>query len=218
MALIFASYEEQFETIIAAVASRLGSVQSSHGVEKKTLISNLERQLDEAQELLEQMVLEVRELPNSDRAKASSSLKSYQTRYSKLEAELKKYKIKDSARMREELLEYDDSALTDPRTRLLDNTERLERSNKRLEAGYRMAVETEKIGQEVLDNLQRDRETITRTRGRLREGDDNLGRSSRILSSMTRRIIQNRLVSLGIMIVMLIVIIVVIYFIATRHR
>lgn len=43
----------------------------------------------------------------------------------------------------------------------------MERSTRRLEAGYRIAVETEQVGQEVLDNLHRDRETISRARQRV---------------------------------------------------
>ena len=35
--------------------------------------------------------------------------------------------------------------------------------------GKRIAVETEQIGLEIMDNLQRDRETINRARNRVRE-------------------------------------------------
>ncbi|XP_039273078.1 vesicle transport through interaction with t-SNAREs homolog 1A-like [Styela clava] len=220
MAAIFESYEQQFSSLTAEITRRLGSVSSLYGVDKKTVISSIERQLDEAQELLEQMDLEVRDMPSAERGKLMSRVKSYQTEYTNLESQLKKHKTsaKDAAKMREELLEYDDGSTNDQRTRLLDNTERLERSTRRLEAGYRIAVETEKIGQDVIDNLHRDRETIGRTRTRLREGDDHLGKSSRILNSMTRRIIQNRLITFGVVIFMLIVIIVVIYFVATKHK
>ena len=53
------------------------------------------------------------------------------------------------------------------RARLLDNTERLENSTRNLEIGYRVATETEQIGQDILDNLHRDREKINRTRQRV---------------------------------------------------
>lgn len=220
MTAIFESYEQQFSSLTSEISSRLGTVSSLYGVDKKTVISSIERQLDEAQELLEQMDLEVRDMPSSERGKLMSRVKGYQSEYTNLEAQLKKHKTsaKDAARMREELLDYDDTTTTDQRTRLLDNTERLERSTRRLEAGYRIAVETEKIGQGVIDNLHRDREAISRTRSRLREGDDHLGKSSRILNSMTRRIIQNRLITFGVVIFMLIVIIIVIYFVATKPK
>ncbi|RMC11386.1 hypothetical protein DUI87_11505 [Hirundo rustica rustica] len=45
------------------------------------------------------------------------------------------------------------------------------------------------IGQEMLENLSHDREKIQRARERLRETDANLGKSSRILTGMLRRIV-----------------------------
>ena len=53
------------------------------------------------------------------------------------------------------------------RTNLLDSTTRLEKTTDRLSEGYRIAQETEEIGLEIMDNLQRDRETIGRMRGRV---------------------------------------------------
>ena len=43
----------------------------------------------------------------------------------------------------------------------------MEKSSDRLDEGYRIAQETEEIGLEIMDNLQRDRETIQRMRGRV---------------------------------------------------
>ena len=54
------------------------------------------------------------------------------------------------------------------RAHLLGATEKLEKSSDRLDEGYRIAQETEEIGLDIMDNLHRDRETIQRTRGRVR--------------------------------------------------
>lgn len=50
---------------------------------------------------------------------------------------------------------------------MLDSTARLEKSSDRLDEGYRIAQETEEIGLDIMDNLQRDRETIGRMRSRV---------------------------------------------------
>ena len=55
------------------------------------------------------------------------------------------------------------------RVKLLENTDRIQRTSDRLDEGYRIARETEEIGLGIMDNLQRDRETIQRMRGRVRE-------------------------------------------------
>nr|XP_009932931.1 PREDICTED: vesicle transport through interaction with t-SNAREs homolog 1A [Opisthocomus hoazin] len=168
--------------------------------EKKQMVANVEKQLEEARELLEQMELEVREIPPQSRGMYSSRMRSYKQEMGKLEADFKRSRIAYSDEVRNELLGDDGNSsenqlikLREERAHLLDNTERLERSSRRLEAGYQIAVETEQIGQEMLENLSHDREKIQRARERLRETDANLGKSSRILTGMLRRIIQNRI-------------------------
>lgn len=56
------------------------------------------------------------------------------------------------------------------RAHLLERTDQLQKSSDRLEEGIRIARETEEIGMDVMDTLQRDRETIQRMRGRVRRG------------------------------------------------
>ncbi|CAK8672039.1 unnamed protein product [Clavelina lepadiformis] len=221
MASLFTSYEQQFSSLTAEITQRVGLIPNHHGADKKSFVSSVERQLDEAQELLEQMDLEVRELPISERGKIMGRMKSYQTEFNNLESQIRRAKtasINSTNKMREELLGIDDGDTDDQRARLLDNSERLENCTRRLEVGYKVATETERIGQDILDNLHKDRETITRTRQRLKEGDANLGKSSRILSSMTRRIIQHRLLMFAIIAFMVIVIIIAIYFTVTNNK
>lgn len=55
----------------------------------------------------------------------------------------------------------------DQKQRLLDNSERLERTSKHLQEGYRIAVETEQIGAQVLSNLAQQRESIQKSRNRV---------------------------------------------------
>lgn len=52
----------------------------------------------------------------------------------------------------------------------MEGTEQLQKSSDRLEEGIRIAKETEEIGMDVMDTLQRDRETIQRMRGRVSGG------------------------------------------------
>ncbi|XP_025925413.1 vesicle transport through interaction with t-SNAREs homolog 1A isoform X6 [Apteryx rowi] len=175
--------------------SRRGRRKGNQMDEKKQMVANVEKQLEEARELLEQMELEVREIPPQSRGMYSSRMRSYKQEMGKLEADFKRSRIAYSDEVRNELLGDDGNSsenqlikLREERAHLLDNTERLERSSRRLEAGYQIAVETEQIGQEMLENLSHDREKIQRARERLRETDANLGKSSRILTGMLRRL------------------------------
>ncbi|XP_072279376.1 vesicle transport through interaction with t-SNAREs homolog 1A isoform X2 [Pyxicephalus adspersus] len=131
--------------------------------------------------------------------------------------EQKRSRIAYSDEVRNELLGDDGNSSESQRAHLLDNTERLERSSRRLEAGYQIAVETEQIGQNILENLNQDREKIQRARERLRETDTNLGKSSRILTGMLRRIIQNRLLVVVLAIIIVFTIALAIYFTFRGH-
>lgn len=62
---------------------------------------------------------------------------------------------------------WDNNVTEDQRKRLLDASERIERSGRTLQNGYRMALETEEIGSQVLKELHDQRETIQRSRGRV---------------------------------------------------
>nr|XP_010331239.1 vesicle transport through interaction with t-SNAREs homolog 1A isoform X1 [Saimiri boliviensis boliviensis] len=185
--------------------------------EKKQMVANVEKQLEEAKELLEQMDLEVREIPPQSRGMYNNRMRSYKQEMGKLETDFKRSRIAYSDEVRNELLGDDGNSSENQRAHLLDNTERLERSSRRLEAGYQIAVETEQIGQEMLENLSHDREKIQRARERLRETDANLGKSSRILTGMLRRIIQNRILLVILGIIVVITILMAITFSVRRH-
>ncbi|XP_039632393.1 vesicle transport through interaction with t-SNAREs homolog 1A isoform X2 [Polypterus senegalus] len=213
----FETYEQDFGTLTAEVTNRIGKIPKLGGDEKKQMVASVEKQLEESRELLEQMDLEVREIPVQSRGMYSNRLKSYKQELEKLEKDFKRSRIAYSDEVRNELLGDDGNSSESQRAHLLDNTERLERSSRRLEAGYQIAVETEQVGQEILENLHHDREKIQRSRDRLRETDANLGKSSRILTGMMRRIIQNRILMFILGAIILFTIVLAIYFSVRGH-
>ncbi|XP_044294740.1 vesicle transport through interaction with t-SNAREs homolog 1A isoform X1 [Varanus komodoensis] len=213
----FEGYEQDFSVLTAEITNRIGKVPKLLGDEKRQMVSNVEKQLEEARELLEQMELEVREIPPQSRGMYSSRMRSYNQEMEKLEADFKRSRIAYSDEVRNELLGDDGNSSEIQRAHLLDNTERLERSSRRLEAGYQIAVETEQIGQDILENLSHDREKIQRARERLRETDANLGKSSRILTGMLRRIIQNRILIVILGIIVIFAVVMVIYLSVRSH-
>ncbi|XP_015818084.1 vesicle transport through interaction with t-SNAREs homolog 1A isoform X1 [Nothobranchius furzeri] len=220
----FEAYEQDFGTVTAEITNKIGKIPKLSGEEKTQLVLNVDKQLEEVRELLEQMDLEVREIPAQSRAMYNSRLKSYKQEVEKLEKDFKRSRIAYSDEVRNELLGDDAIStesqlikLREERAHLLDNTEKLERSSRRLEAGYQIAVETEQVGQEILSNLHTDREKIQRARERLRETDANLGKSSRILTGMLRRIIQNRILVFVLGAVILLTVILAIYLNLRSH-
>jgi len=114
------------------------------------------------------MELEIRDLNSTARSRYHTRIQSHSAELSRLENEFKKTKLQ-YAKQREELLgESLTPEETDDQSRqLIDNTERLERGNRRLEAGYKIAIETEELGNSILTDLDHQREIMHKTRSRV---------------------------------------------------
>lgn len=195
MVSLFENYEQQYSTLTADITAQIGQLTASVSKDRRQLISNIEKHVEEAQELLEQMDLEVREVESSKKQRCRTKLDCYRAELKRLTLEYIKARS-----IKQEVL-YDSSEdmgdvriSFDQKQRLLDNSETLERAGRKLNDGYRVVVETEEIGNQVLKNLSEQRETIQRSRNRLRETDQEISRSSRILNSMMMRTIQQKIV------------------------
>ena len=208
-------YEHQFGVLTAEVTTKIHAIPNLSGSPRQSVVKDVEQLLEEAQDLVEQMDLEVRDLPSAGRQTAATRVRSYTEELSRLGKDFRRSQVQlgDAAAGRDELLGPDDAANSeDQRERLLQNTERMSKTTNRLEEGYRMTLETEEIGRGIMDNLHRDRETITRARDRLRGVDQDLGKSGRILNGMVRRVYQNRVILTIVGILMVGIIAVAIYF------
>jgi vesicle transport through interaction with t-SNAREs protein 1 len=80
-----------------------------------------------------------------------------------------------------------ESRRMDQRSRLIDGTERLQDSSRRLEEAQRIALETEGVGISTLEDLNRQREQMLRTRDGLSTADAWIGRSQGVLRGMNQR-------------------------------
>jgi len=80
------------------------------------------------------------------------------------------------------------------RDRLLSAHDQLRKTGDRIAEGKKQLLETEELGASILVNLKGQREQIINTRETLHGADDNIGRSRRILTSMARRAMQNKII------------------------
>ncbi|KYN03515.1 PREDICTED: vesicle transport through interaction with t-SNAREs homolog 1A isoform X2 [Cyphomyrmex costatus] len=213
MASLVDNYEQQYAVLTADITAKIGRIRIQSGGEKRAFVQDVDRQIEEAQELLEQMELEVRGMNGIARDRLRGRVESHRAELKRLTQEFQTAK-KPKEDITEITVEesWDNNVTEDQRKRLLDASERIERSGRTLQNGYRMALETEEIGSEVLKELHEQRETIQRSRGRLRETDAELGRGSRLLSGMIFRSLQQRIILAGVALVLIIVACIVIYY------
>ncbi|KAK7869486.1 hypothetical protein R5R35_008198 [Gryllus longicercus] len=224
MASLMESYEQQYAVLTADITAKIGKLSNAHGVDKKSLVLDVERHIEEAQELLEQMELEVREVEAASRPRLRTRVDSYRAELGRLSQEFMKVRSPPFQDVcisgffgQDDLYGTGVSMNDEQKLRLLDNTERMERTGRNLSTGYRIILETEDIGSQVLQELSAQRETIQKSRSRLRETDAELGRSTRLLSGMVMRSMQHRFILFGVALVFLIVIIVAITLTVSKY-
>ncbi|XP_017864242.1 PREDICTED: vesicle transport through interaction with t-SNAREs homolog 1A isoform X1 [Drosophila arizonae] len=200
-------YEQQYAALIAEITAHIGRLQQNTTAERNELCTKIDASLSEAQELLEQMGLEVRELNPLQRSNFNNKIQVAQAELKRLQGEYKQ--TKDRLRSQANSFTtldlagsgdyYEDVAISnDQRQRLLENSERIERTGNRLNEGYRVAIETEALGAQVLNDLHHQRETLQGARARLRETNADLGRASRTLNSMMLRALREKVVLYGV--------------------
>jgi len=216
---LFDSYEQDFIQFIETIRERLETT-STEGVEneqKRSTLSRVERELDEADEMVSQMEIEIQSIPSAIRSQ-------YHTRLRSAKADLQKFKklLTDSRTQlaRADLFSSkanpnggfsssDDPYASNDRTMLLGGTAILEQGTKRLQQSQQLALETETQGAEILLSLRSQREQIENSRDTLQRADLAIDRASSTLKQMVRRMYQQRAVTgaiIGVLIILIIVI------------
>uniref|UniRef100_A0A0N4ZIS9 V-SNARE domain-containing protein n=1 Tax=Parastrongyloides trichosuri TaxID=131310 RepID=A0A0N4ZIS9_PARTI len=211
---ILEQFEKQYSVTTAEITANIGQISYKTGTDRSNAINDIQRTLNEVEDLLDQMELTTRDfdLNSPERNKYDLRVRSYRSDKKQLDIEfqkvLKRLNNKDNF---EELLGNDNQASFGINEKLISNTERLERGSRKIEESYRIALETEDIGATVLQDLSAQRETLNRARERLRETGADLLSSDRLVSKMIRRLVQNRLFLILIVIVLSICFLIMMY-------
>lgn len=118
------------------------------------------------------MDLEVREIEAPKKTRCRTKLDCYRAELKRLTLEYIKARSIKQGSLGYDSTDPDDNfdprISNDQKQRLLDNTEKLERSGNKLEESYKILVETEQTGTQILQNLGEQRETIQRSRNRVK--------------------------------------------------
>lgn len=179
----------------------------------------VETATDEGLEVLDQMGIEVQNLPSNQRSGFNTTIRQYKSQIDEAKGKLKQYlddqdrhdlfgagRYRDS----EDDLEAGPGGIhDDQRRQLLQNNSSLDRSSQRLRDSQRIALETENIGGNILNDLRSQREQISGSRNTLQTADNYVDKSIRTLKSMSRRMTANKFISYGIIGVLVLLILLV---------
>ncbi|KAM4059232.1 vesicle transport v-snare protein [Hirsutella rhossiliensis] len=210
---LFGSYEAELKLVQADLSQKLDQIPELSGEPRKTAISQAERALEEADELLGQMRLEKQNIPTSSRAKVNQRFRNYEADVDANRRKLTSLSSDRSAlfgsRYRDEPAGASDASL-EQRQQLLSGTDRLDRSTQRLKASQALAHETESIGADTLANLHGQREMIQHTHDRLLNSEGYVDRSVKTLRGMARRMATNRIITISIITILVLLIVAVV--------
>ncbi|KAI0101845.1 t-SNARE [Nemania sp. FL0031] len=215
---LFSGYEAEFKLVQADLTQKLDQIPELNGEPRKAAVSQAERALEEAEELLGQMRLEKQNIPSASRNKVNTRLRNFETDVDKAKRKLRTLADDRAALFGSRYTDDPDDATASPsdrqleqRQQLLAGTDRLDRSSQRLRASQALANETEAVGAATLADLHSQRERIQHTGEMLFESEGYVDRSVKTLRGMARRMATNRVITIAIITVLVILIFAVIF-------
>ncbi|GAA5888595.1 hypothetical protein JCM5296_001082 [Sporobolomyces johnsonii] len=227
-ASVFAEYETDLETVLKSVADKLeGDALTLRGDERRSTFRRVERELEEADEIIAQMEVEV-QTADHGKAELQAKLREHKGKVARQKNDLK---LLASTADRDDLLsapstssnhvaiEMNDRAESPSslsqaqaqRSQLLSATDKLSDGQRRLEDSHRVALEAEDLGTGILRDLRGQRDVLERTRDHLYEADGSIDRASNTLQKMVRRMYQQRAVTYAIIAVLVFLILYVLF-------
>ncbi|KAH9676591.1 Vesicle transport v-SNARE 13 [Citrus sinensis] len=217
MSDVFERYERQYCEISANLSKKCTAAASLDGERKKQKVSEIQTGLDEAESLIRKMDLEARSLQPNVKAVLLAKLREYKSDLNNLKSEVKRLVSGNlNAAARDELLESGMAdALTasaDQRSRLMMSTERVNQSTDRIKDSRRTMLETEELGVSILQDLSSQRQSLLHAHNTLHGVDDNVGKSKKVLTAMSRRMSRNKWIIGTVVAVLVIAIILILYF------
>lgn len=216
----FENVEDDFVTIRTNLSTKINDIlPKSSGQARKNLTRDILRGLDEAQHLLEELEGEARIAPYPYRLQMNTCIKTHHQELSSLKKRLSQNENSALAN-RNQLLgttstsnwSSDNPTIVTNRGRLLQMNDTLERTSNTLVNTQQIAAETDEVSVAVVDELGTQRESLLRTKERLIDTDVNLTRSRKILLSMYRRVMTNKLILIVIIIMELLILGGIVYY------
>ncbi|XP_057951471.1 vesicle transport v-SNARE 13-like [Malania oleifera] len=217
MSQVFEGYERQYCELSANLSRRCTAAGILDGEQKKQKISEIKAGLDDAEALIRKMDLEARSLQPSVKAMLLAKLREYKTDMNNLKSEVKRITSANANQAaRDELLESGMAdtmvASADQRGRLLMSTDRLNNASGRIKESRRTMLETEELGVSILQDLHQQRQSLLHAHNTLHGVDDNIGKSKKILTAMSRRMSRNKWIISSVIAALVLAIILILYF------
>lgn len=208
----FNSYAQDVELLTSEIEGKLQTARDSLQAPDASALDPIASLIDETNDILDSMELEVQSMPTSERTPYNTQMRALKSSLANYKSQLDDIKYN---RGRNNLFgndEYDgDEDAFNKRQALLSTNASIERSTQRLNDATRTALESETVGSSILNNLRTQRDQIISARDTLTDADDYVDRSLRTLTSMSRRMVQNKYLTYGIIVLLVLLILLTLY-------
>eukprot|EP00891_Asterochloris_glomerata_P001854 jgi/Astpho2/1854/fgenesh1_pm.00038_%23_13_t len=217
---LFNQYESEYCNKSTEITRKVQAFGGLQGDIRRLRIREVESDVREAEQIIKRMQMEARSFSQDKSQQLLRKVKDYQADLRKISDDFKQAQggAGGGAAARAELglsdNYYDTSA--GQRERMLKSTEKMDKTTDRIAQGRQQLAETEELGVGVLQNLHRQRETLVHARDTLHGADDGLAKARRVLAGMSRRIMTNKVIMIGICALLIGAIVLVIY--ANRRK
>ena len=211
----FENLEEDFRSLLADTnVSIKDKIPRLHGEQRKYEIREAKKNADELAVVLRGMESELKLAPASFRLEMGSRVRGYAREVEKVQRSLRQLSL-DTGPIEDRFSagggsEFD-SVESAQRQKLMQGNKALDRASAGIHRAQQISAETSAIGHEIIGELGEQRESLGRTKDKLHETDTALRRSRKILRSMARKMMTNKLVMIVIIILELAVLAGVIY-------
>mmetsp|Transcript_37075 Transcript_37075/g.43132 ORF Transcript_37075/g.43132 Transcript_37075/m.43132 type:complete len:229 (-) Transcript_37075:61-747(-) len=219
----FDRYDEEFLSLSDQVKSRISKLQSTLGESTNhdsdlKLANNLLSQCDD---LLKQMQIEARSVDDASCKRelmakvrvCKANLANLKDDFSSAKASVERDALVGSRVSGD--LESGSSKFggknKSHRERLLEQNDQISGQNDKLGNARRIIAETEDVAMEITSELSRNREKIESAHGRVRDVSGLTNQARRIVQSMSRREVQQKLIMYFFAFMMVVVVIVILY-------
>lgn len=208
----FESLDDDFTSILDSLRERIErKIPNYTGEERKTAVRHAERNMEEANIILQEMEEEAKVAPMSYRTQMLSQLRNYRRDIDQLSRALKRGTASGFGGSESYGFERNDRVEASQRARLMEGTQILNRTTDSIARSHQISAETDQIGVDTIDELGRQREVLERTRDRLVDTDTNLSRSRKILKTMAMRVMTNKMILIVVILIELAILGIVIW-------
>jgi len=209
---MFDGYERDVQGHLAEARARVDGAAAQTGRAREVKLDGAQDELDEVDGLLRRMDLEARGADPGRRQAMQAKVREYRDAMAQAQSQVVVARAGGAHAADSEALYGGAGPSQREREQLLSNNDRLEQAGLNITNSRRAVLETEELGINILGDLKGQREKMEHSRDTMRVINDNIGTARRTLNTMARRAQSNKLITWGVIVVLVLAILGLLYY------